>query len=215
MSNRIVVAIFMLFLVLMISLYLGSQKYNGFALTKSSLSEYPYEGFAVYQEAFDKREGAANMGEKKKSKQQTAKPMTATEVRNTLGLNTQPVSAFPTYTPDFHSSNNIFLTQPSQPTVDLSLNTQPSTSSGGFGGLFKKKEGFETLTGSKPDKLSGSSYVAEQKPVAFLYNNDANTTCKNYGYTNSKGFICMSSSDIQLLTTRGGNAAGVSDQIGK
>jgi len=77
------------------------------------------------------------------------------------------------------------------------------------------KEGFETLTGSKPANLAGSSYVAEQKPVAFLYNNDANTTCKNYGYTNSKGFICMSSSDIQLLTTRGGNAAGVSDQIGK
>lgn len=76
-------------------------------------------------------------------------------------------------------------------------------------------EGFETLTGSKPVNLAGSSYMTEQKPVAFLYNNDANTTCKNYGYTNSKGFICMSSSDIQLLTTRGGNAAGVSDQIGK
>ena len=62
--------------------------------------------------------------------------------------------------------------------------------------------------------LAGSTY-GDEKPVAFLYNNDANTTCKNYGYTNSKGFICMSASDIQLLTTRGGNAAGVSDQIGK
>jgi hypothetical protein len=215
MSNNWVVIIFLLFMVLMMSLYLGSQDYSSFAFTKSGFSEYPYEGFATYQEAFYNREGAVGMGEKKKSKQQTAKPMTATEVRNTLGLNTQPVSAFPTYTPDFHSSNNIFLTQSSQPTVDLSLNTQPSTSSGGFGDLFKKKEGFETLTGSKPVNLAGSSYVAEQKPVAFLYNNDANTTCKNYGYTNSKGFICMSSSDIQLLTTRGGNAAGVSDQIGK
>lgn len=210
MSNSWVVIVFLLFMVLMMSLYLGSQDYSSFAFTKSGFSEYPYEGFATYQEAFDNREGADNMGEKKKPKK-----MTAAEVRNTLGLNTQPVSAFPTYTPDFHSSNTIFSTQPSQPSVDLSLNTPPSSGGSGFGDVFKKKEGFETLTDSKPAKLSGSSYVAEQKPVAFLYNNDANTTCKNYGYTNSKGFICMSSSDIQLLTTRGGNAVGASDQIGK
>lgn len=149
MSNNWVVIIFLLFMVLMMSLYLGSQDYSYFAFTKSGLSEYPYEGFATYQDAFDNREGS-----------------------------------------------------------------QERRGDAFFRGI-QKKEGFETLTDSKPAKLSGSSYVAEQKPVAFLYNNDANTTCKNYGYTNSKGFICMSSSDIQLLTTRGGNAVGASDQIGK
>jgi hypothetical protein len=78
----------------------------------------------------------------------------------------------------------------------------------------KPKEGFDTMIEQKVSKLTGSTY-GDEKPVAFLYNNDANTTCKNYGYTNSKGFICMSDSDIKLLTTRGGNAAGASDQIGK
>jgi hypothetical protein len=80
--------------------------------------------------------------------------------------------------------------------------------------LKEEKEAFETMTKEKASTLSGSTY-GDEKPVAFLYNNDASTTCKNYGYTNSKGFICMSDSDIQLLTTRGGNASGVSDQIGK
>ncbi len=129
----------------MMSLYLGSQNYNGFTPAKSTLSEYPYEGFANYQNAFESRDDKA----------------------------TKPA-------------------------------TKPET----------KKEGFETMPEEKVSTLSGSTYGVD-KPVAFLYNNDANTTCKNYGYTNSKGFICMSESDIKLLTTRGGNAAGASDQIGK
>ncbi len=204
MSNRIVVAIFMLFLVLMISLYLGSQNYNGFTLTKSSLSEYPYEGFAVYQEAFDKREGAANMGEKKEGLpssidiERIKKPISEPRPR-LMGNRTKTI-----------------LTQPTaKDVIETLIGSKPAILAGTPFQTAPSKEGFETLTGSKPDKLGGSSYVAEQKPVAFLYNNDANTTCKNYGYTNSKGFICMSSSDIQLLTTRGGNAVGVSDQIGK
>lgn len=211
MSNRIVVAIFMLFLVLMISLYLGSQNYNGFALTKSSLSEYPYEGFAVYQEAFDKREGAANMGEKNKK-------MTPDMIKKIKVSHGKPRFTDP-------SDNLIVLPQGNgfgviddlfgKQGFDTLIGSKPAILAGTPFQTTPSKEGFETLTGSKPDKLGGSSYVAEQKPVAFLYNNDANTTCKNYGYTNSKGFICMSSSDIQLLTTRGGNAAGVSDQIGK
>ena len=129
---------------------MGSRNYNGFAFAKSTLSEYPYEGFAEYQETFKERDIA-------------------------------------------------------QPTAQHAIAKTKDD---------KQKEAFETMTKQKVSTLSGSTY-GDEKPVAFLYNNDASTTCKNYGYTNSKGFICMSDSDIQLLTTRGGNAAGVSDQIGK
>jgi hypothetical protein len=132
----------------MMSLYLGSQNYNGFAPTKSTLSEYPYEGFANYQESFESRDDKA-----------------------------------------------VIKSEPSKAVVTTT-------------------EGFETMPEQQVSTLAGSTYGGE-KPVAFLYNNDASITCKNYGYTNSKGFICMSDSDIKLLTTRGGNAAGVSDQIGK
>jgi len=151
MSNNWIVIIFLLFAVLMMSLYLGSQNYNAFAFAKSTLSEYPYEGFANYQESFESRDVSEPM--------KHSKPATAV--------------------------------------------VNPTTA-----------EGFETMPEQQVSTLAGSTY-GDEKPVAFLYNNDANTTCKNYGYTNSKGFICMSASDIQLLTTRGGNAAGVSDQIGK
>ena len=72
----------------------------------------------------------------------------------------------------------------------------PAIKVGGFSGL-----------------MSGA--YGNEKIIGFMYNNDANTTCKSYGYTNSKGNICLSPSDIKLLTTRGGNAAGASDQIGK
>jgi hypothetical protein len=72
----------------------------------------------------------------------------------------------------------------------------PAIKVGGFNGL-----------------MSGT--YGNEKIIGFMYNNDANTTCKSYGYTNSKGNICLSPSDIKLLTTRGGNAAGPSDQIGK
>ena len=149
MSNNWIVIIFLLFAVLMMSLYLGSQNYNAFAFGKSTLSEYPYEGFANYQESFESRDE-------------------------------------------------------SEPATAVKPASKPVITS----------EGFETMPEQQVSTLAGSTY-GDEKPVAFLYNNDANTTCKNYGYTNSKGFICMSASDIQLLTTRGGNASGVSDQIGK
>ena len=166
----------------MMSLYLGSQDYRFFAFGKSSLSEYPYEGFSVYQEAFNGRKADATKADATKA---DATKADAKEAEATV----VPLATPSTFA---HSA------APHTQSVAADIKKPASKD---------KKEGFDTL--------SGSSYVAEQKPVAFLYNNDANTTCKNYGYTNSKGFICMSSSDIQLLTTRGGNAAGASDQIGK
>jgi hypothetical protein len=59
-----------------------------------------------------------------------------------------------------------------------------------------------------------SGTYGDEKIIGFMYNNDSNTTCKPFGYTNSKGNICLSEGDIKLLTSRGGNALGASDQIG-
>ena len=82
-----------------------------------------------------------------------------------------------------------------------SLNSTPDDKSPAI-----KVDGFKGLQ---------SGTYGEEKIIGFMYNNESNTSCKPYGYTNSKGNICLSSDDIRLLTTRGGNALGVSDQIGK
>ena len=78
-------------------------------------------------------------------------------------------------------------------------------------------EGFEPMV--QPLKVAGfsglqSGAYGDEKAIGFMYNNEGSTSCKSYGYTNSKGNICLSDSDIKLLTTRGGNAVGASDQIG-
>lgn len=39
-------------------------------------------------------------------------------------------------------------------------------------------------------------------------------SCKSYGYSNSRGFLCMNPEQIRLLTTRGGNSSGADFQIG-
>ena len=81
----------------------------------------------------------------------------------------------------------------------------------------EKKEGFEPMVQAlKVAGFSGlqSGAYGDEKAIGFMYNNEGSTTCKSYGYTNSKGNVCLSESDIKLLTTRGGNAVGASDQIG-
>ena len=80
-------------------------------------------------------------------------------------------------------------------------------------------EAFEPMD-SPAIKVSGfngiqSGAYGDEKIIGFMYNNESNTSCKPFGYTNSKGNICMSPEDIKLLTSRGGNALGASDQIGK
>ena len=84
-------------------------------------------------------------------------------------------------------------------------------------GFAKGTEGFEPMV--QPLKVAGfsglqSGAYGNEQAIGFMYNNEGSTTCKSYGYTNSKGNICLSDSDIKLLTTRGGNATGASDQIG-
>lgn len=74
-----------------------------------------------------------------------------------------------------------------------------------------KKQGFKTKVEGFEGLQSGP---IDEQIIGFMYNNEASTTCKGYGYTTSKGNICLTASDIKLLTTRGMNATGVSDQIG-
>jgi hypothetical protein len=145
-----VLSIIGLFLVILIALLLGTSRIDGYTSAKSSLSEYPYEGFEAIQSAFEKRYAEAF----------------------------EPKSNEKKYAEAFEASES----------APIKVN--------GFGGL-----------------MSGA--YGNEKIIGFMYNNDANTTCKSYGYTNSKGNICLSDSDIKLLTTRGGNAGGASDQIGK
>jgi hypothetical protein len=94
-----------------------------------------------------------------------------------------------------------------------------------FGPMGEKKkyaEAFEPMDEyhSPAIKVSGFKGLQaraydDEKMVGFMYNNEGSPTCKPFGYTNSKGNICLSGEDIKLLTTRGGNAMGKSDQIGK
>ena len=206
MSNSWIVIVFMLFFVLVMALYLGSQSYNAYIPSRSGLSEYPYEGFAASQNAFENREGVNS--EKRRKSKSYPKP-------NQLPSLTQS-----SYNSPFGSF--VFPQSNTQPPVDPSANPAPIT--GSPTSIFKQdsfatfnKEGFESTISkqiSESTKFTGASY-SDQKPIGFMYNNQGSPTCKNYGYTNSQGFICMSEGDIQLLTTRGGNASGASDQIGK
>ena len=191
MSNDKTVIVFGLFLILTVALYLGSQGYSGFSLIKSSLLEYPYEGFSNYQEAFDRREG---LGEDSLKTPVPVAPVSVAPVA--------PVS----------------LASASAPVAPVAPVAVAPVAPSFFSSLFSKetpaKEGFESSTETIFADLQGAQY-GDEKPVGFMYNNKGSATCKNYGYTNSQGFVCMNENDIKLLTTRGGNASGSSDQIGK
>lgn len=196
MSNSWIVIVFMLFFVLVMALYLGSQSYNAYIPSRSGLSEYPYEGFAASQNAFENREGVEHTDNSLKPKDSLPK----------LSSNSKPSNPFSS----FMGSKDIT----TQKLADTS--TQPASDATTDSFATFDKEGFESTISKQisEGKITGASY-SDQKPIGFMYNNQGSPTCKNYGYTNSQGFICMSEGDIQLLTTRGGNASGASDQIGK
>ena len=63
----------------------------------------------------------------------------------------------------------------------------------------KRVNGFSGL-------LSSVDYIP--KPNDFLSETTGSSQCRgtSYGYSNSRGFLCMSPEQVQLLTTRGGNA---------
>ena len=91
-----------------------------------------------------------------------------------------------------------------------------------FGPNEDKKKYAEAFESSESPALKVTVFTGLQtgaygneKIIGFMYNNDSGAACESFGYTNSKGNICMSDSDKKLLTSRGGNALGVADQIGK
>ena len=151
-----------LVLVILIALMMGTHNLDGYTSAKSSLSEYPYEGFEAIQNAFEAR---------------YAEPFEANSDKKKYAEAFEANSDKKKYAEAFEASES------------------PPIKVGGFSGL---------MTGA----------FGNEKIIGFMYNNDASTTCKPYGYTNSKGNICLSESDIKLLTTRGGNAGGKPDQIG-
>ena len=168
MTNDKIVIVFGLFLVLMMSLYLGSQDYIGFASIKSSLSEYPYEGFSNYQEAFDRREG---LGE---DSLKTPVPVAPVSVAPVAPVSVASASA------------------PVAPVAPVAVAPVAPAATSFFSSLFSKetKEGFESSTETIFADLQGAQY-GDEKPVGFMYNNKGSATCKNYGYTNSQGFVFM------------------------
>jgi hypothetical protein len=171
-----VLSIIGLFLVILIALLLGTSRIDGYTSAKSSLSEYPYEGFEAIQSAFEKR--YAEAFEPKSNEKKYAEAFSPnSDEKKKYAEAFEPKSNEKKYAEAFEASES----------APIKVN--------GFGGL-----------------MSGA--YGNEKIIGFMYNNDANTTCKSYGYTNSKGNICLSDSDIKLLTTRGGNAGGAPDQIG-
>jgi hypothetical protein len=175
-----------LLLVIFIGAMLSNSDIVGYSSAKS-LNEYPYEGFAQIQEKFEARD------EKKKY----AEALSPKEAFGPIEM-LSPKEAF-------------------GPIEMLSPMDE-----------YEKKKYAEALTPMEAFKPMDSSAIkvagfkgiqsgayGNEKIIGFMYNNESNTSCKPYGYTNSKGNICMSPEDIKMLTTRGGNAAGASDQIGK
>lgn len=149
-----------------------------------SLKEYPYEGFAEIKEKFKARNA-----ETQDSPAEAFGPFKKNDYAEAFNVSDMVNSLNPFKKEAFGSM--------SSPT---SLESTPQDESPAI-----KVAGFNGLQ---------SGAYGDEKIIGFMYNNDSNTTCKPFGYTNSKGNICLSEGDIKLLTTRGGNALGASDQIG-
>jgi hypothetical protein len=230
-----------LLLVIFIAAMLANSSVVGYSSAKS-LTEYPYEGFAEIQEKFKARdektqhspaEAFGPMDEYEKKKY--AEALTPMEVVNSLNpfkkdafgpmevvnsLNPFKKDAFGPM--EVVNSLNPFKKDAFGPMEVVNSSMDVVKSLNPF-----KKDAFgpmnsaSSLTSETPAiKVAGfnglqSGAYGDEKIIGFMYNNDSNTTCKPFGYTNSKGNICLSEGDIKMLTTRGGNALGASDQIGK
>jgi len=167
-----------LFVVILLTLAFSSNGITGFYKTSRGLAEYPYEGFASLQEAYEMRE------DEDEDEGEGFQEGAGRRNKNNTRLKEKCAKLYPC--PKVAAPANTVATAPVKQ------------------GFATKVEGFEGL----------QSGPVNEQIIGFMYNNEASTTCKGYGYTTSKGNICMSDNDIKLLTTRGMNATGVSDQIG-
>lgn len=144
-----------------------------------SLKEYPYEGFAQIQENFEARDEY-----EKKQYAEAFGPNSNEKKKYAEAFEARDEYEKKMYAEAFGPMN-----------TTTSLPSSPEDESPAM-----KVVGFKGV--------QSGAYGAE-KIIGFMYNNESNTTCKSYGYTNSKGNICMSPEDIKMLMTRGGNALGV------
>ena len=184
-----VLSIIGLLLVIFIGAMLGNSGIVGYSSVKT-LNEYPYEGFDQIQSNFEARkEVFAAMDDKKTY----AEAFAAMENKKKYAEAFGPMDDKKKYAEAFAAMDS---PASNSSTMNSSTMDSPAIKVSGFSGLQVGAYG-------------------DEKIIGFMYNNESNTSCKPYGYTNSKGNICMSEGDIKMLTTRGGNALGVSDQIGK
>ena len=189
-----VLSIIGLLLVIFIGAMLGNSGIVGYSSVKT-LNEYPYEGFDQIQSNFEKRkEVFAAMDDKKTY----AEAFAAMENKKKYAEAFGPMDDKKKYAEAFAAMDS--------PASDSSTTNSSTMNSSTMDSPAIKVSGFSGLQ---------VGAYGDEKIIGFMYNNESNTSCKPYGYTNSKGNICMSEGDIKMLTTRGGNALGVSDQIGK
>ena len=189
-----VLSIIGLLLVIFIGAMLGNSGIVGYSSVKT-LNEYPYEGFDQIQSNFEARkEVFAAMDDKKTYAEAFAAMENKKKYAEAFGpMDDKKKYAEAFAAMDSPASNSSTM---DSSTMNSSTMNSPAIKVSGFSGLQVGAYG-------------------DEKIIGFMYNNESNTSCKPYGYTNSKGNICMSEGDIKMLTTRGGNALGVSDQIGK
>ena len=190
-----------LLLVIFIAAMLANNGVVGYSAT-GSLKEYPYEGFAELKERFEARD--------EYEKKQYAEAFGLHTITDPIKKVLRPEGFGPMdeekkkYAEAFglHTIKKVFSPEAFGPmNSSTSLPSTPEDESPAL-----KVVGFKGVQ---------SGAYGDEKIIGFMYNNESNTTCKPYGYTNSKGNICLSPEDIKMLTTRGGNALGASDQIGK
>jgi hypothetical protein len=185
MDTRIL-SIIGLLLVIFIAAMLANNGVVGYSSAKS-LKEYPYEGFSEIKEKFEARQD-----ETQHSPAEAFGPYKKNEYASAEAFNvSEMVKSLNPFKKEAFGSMSSPTSLESTPQDET-----PAIKVAGFNGL-------------------QSGAYGDEKIIGFMYNNDSNTTCKPFGYTNSKGNICLSEGDIKLLTTRGGNALGASDQIGK
>ena len=182
-----------LFVVILLALAFSTEGISGFYKTSRGLVEYPYEGFSSLQEAYEMREGMDEEEEEMGEGFQEGR-----KDRSKNYANRQARAAGKVATAGGNAVARIATAG-----GNAAMRAARRGNKNGFTEQIKV-EGFEGL----------QSGPVNEQIIGFMYNNEANTTCKGYGYTTSKGNVCMSDNDIKLLTTRGMNATGVSDQIG-
>lgn len=80
----------------------------------------------------------------------------------------------------------------------------------GFDGLYCNPSSANAGPNAGPNTGPNSP----SNPTDIFSQSSSSINCKSYGYTNSKGFLCMDDHQVKLLTSRGGNASGGDMQIG-